>query len=208
MFLFQKKTWKIGLSILFGVAVLLFWGSVYPAHISYQEQFQLFLFDADYWWERIVVPGGLADYIAEYLTQFYYHVWAGACILAFLYVLLQRLVWKLAKEQGAADVYYPLSFLPIIVLWHFMGDENAMLSLAVALLLALSASCWYADLKGKWQRVAYILIVLPLLYWTAGAAHFIFMGWVIVREFRLNLKGKNFWGGVGVFWGVGLWGIG
>lgn len=43
---------------------------------------------------------------------------------------------------------------------------------------------------------------------TAGAAHFIFMGWVIVREFRLNLKGKNFWGGVGVFWGVGLWGIG
>ena len=208
MFLFLKKTWKIGLSILFGVAVLLFWGSVYPAHISYQEQFQLFLFDADYWWERIVVPGGLADYIAEYLTQFYYHVWAGACILAFLYVLLQRLVWKLAKEQGAADVYYPLSFLPIIVLWHFMGDENAMLSLVVALLLALSASCWYADLKGKWQRVAYILIVLPLLYWTAGAAHFIFMGWVIVREFRLNLKGKNFWGGVGVFWGVGLWGIG
>ena len=72
MFLFLKKTWKIGLSILFGVAVLLFWGSVYPAHISYQEQFQLFLFDADYWWERIVVPGGLADYIAEYLTQFYY----------------------------------------------------------------------------------------------------------------------------------------
>lgn len=143
MFLFLKKTWKIGLSILFGVAVLLFWGSVYPAHISYQEQFQLFLFDADYWWERIVVPGGLADYIAEYLTQFYYHVWAGACILAFLYVLLQRLVWKLAKEQGAADVYYPLSFLPIIVLWHFMGDENAMLSLVVALLLALSASCGF-----------------------------------------------------------------
>ena len=32
-----------------------------------------------------------------------------------------------------------------------------------------------------------------------GAAHFIFMGWVIVREFLLNLKGKNFWGGVGVF---------
>ena len=69
MFLFLKKTWKIGLSILFGVAVLLFWGSVYPAHISYQEQFQLFLFDADYWWERIVVPGGLADYIAVLLSR-------------------------------------------------------------------------------------------------------------------------------------------
>ena len=96
-------------------------GNVYPAHISYQEQFQLFLFDAGLLVETDSGSRWVADYIAEYLTQFYYHVWAGACILAFLYVLLQRLVWKLAKEQGAADVYYPLSFLPIIVLWHFMG---------------------------------------------------------------------------------------
>ncbi|GAB6871428.1 DUF6057 family protein [Bacteroides rodentium] len=208
MFLFLKKTWKIGLSILFGVAVLLFWGSVYPAHLSYQEQFQLFLFDADYWWERIAVPGGLADYIAEYLTQFYYHVWAGACILAFLYVLLQRLTWKLAKEQGADDVYYPLSFLPVVLLWGFMGDENAMLSFPVAVLLALFAACSYIDLKGPWKRAVYVLVALPLLYWAAGPVHFIFMGWVIVREFQQNLRHRNFWGGVGVCWGVGLWGIG
>ena len=93
MDIFLKKTWKIGLTMLFGVAVFFFWGSAYPAHLSYQEQFQLFLFDAGYFWERMAVPGGLADYIAEYLTQFYYHTWAGACILALLYVLLQRLVW-------------------------------------------------------------------------------------------------------------------
>lgn len=194
--------------MLFGVAVFFFWGSVYPAHLSYQEQFQLFLFDAGYFGERMAVPGGLADYIAEYLTQFYYHTWAGACILALLYVLLQRLVWKLAKEQGAVDTYYPLSFLPVIVLWHFMGDENAMLSLVVALLLALAVSCSYTDLKGKRERAVYVLAALPLLYWAAGATHFIFMGWVIVREFRLNLEGRNFWGGAGVLWSVGLWGVG
>lgn len=165
MDIFLKKTWKIGLTMLFGVAVFFFWGSVYPAHLSYQEQFQLFLFDAGYFGERMAVPGGLADYIAEYLTQFYYHTWAGACILALLYVLLQRLVWKLAKEQGAVDTYYPLSFLPVIVLWHFMGDENAMLSLVVALLLALAVSCSYTDLKGKRERAVYVLAALPLLYW-------------------------------------------
>ncbi|MDR2920179.1 MAG: DUF6057 family protein [Tannerella sp.] len=207
MNVFLKKTWKIGLTILFGAVVLLFWGSAYPAHLSYQEQYQLFLFDAGYWWERIAVPGGLADYIAEYLTQFYYYVWAGACILALLYALLQRLVWKLAKEQGAADVYYPLSFLPVIVLWHFMGDENAMLSVVVALLLTLAASCAYTGLKGKWERATYILIILPLLYWTAGAAHFIFMGWVMIREFRSGLQSRNFLGSAGAFCGVALWGV-
>lgn len=207
MNVFLKKTWKIGLTILFGAVVLLFWGSVYPAHLSYQEQYQLFLFDAGYWWERIAVPGGLADYIAEYLTQFYYYVWAGACILALLYALLQRLVWKLAKEQGAADVYYPLSFLPVIVLWHFMGDENAMLSVVVALLLTLAASCAYTGLKGRWERATYILIILPLLYWTAGTAHFIFMGWVMIRELRSGLQSRNFLGGAGAFCGVALWGV-
>ncbi len=207
MNIFLKKTWKIGLTILFGVAVLLFWGMVYPAHLSYQEQYQLFLFDAGYWWERIAVPGGLADYIAEYLTQFYYHVWAGACILALLYMLLQRLVWRLAKEQGAADVYYPLSFLPAIVLWHFMGDENVMLALVVALLLTLVACCSYTALKGKWVRAISVLLILPLLYWTVGAAHFIFMGWVMIRELCLNIQKKNTLGGVGVSCGIALWGV-
>lgn len=201
-----QKTWKIGLSILFGVIVLLFWGIVYPAHVSYQEQFQLFLFGSDYWWERVAVPGGLADYVAEYLTQFYYYPWAGACILAFLFVLLQRLVWKLAKEQGASGVYYPLSFLPVLVLWYFMVDENAMLSFAVALLLTLFAAGAYTDLKDRWERTIYILIALPLLYWTAGAAHFIFMGWVMIREFRNSLVNKNLFGGVGMLLGVGLLG--
>ena len=37
MYIFLKKTWKIGVSILFGIVVLLFWGNVYPAHLSYQE---------------------------------------------------------------------------------------------------------------------------------------------------------------------------
>lgn len=205
---FLQKTWKIGLSLLFGVAVLLFWGSSYSAHLSYQEQFQLFLFGADYWWERVAVPGGVADYVAEYLTQFYYHTWAGACILALLFVWLQRLVWKLAKEQGAADVYYPLSFLPVLVLWHFMGDEHAMLSFAIALLMMLITACIYADLRGKWERAVYILIMLPLLYWTAGAVHFIFMGWVIIREFLNCTRQRNFFGAVSMLFGVGVWGVG
>ncbi|MCI6213784.1 DUF6057 family protein [Bacteroides heparinolyticus] len=199
--------WKIGLSILFGAMVFLFWRYVYPAHLSYQEQFQLFLFDMDYWQERMAVPGGPADYVAEYLTQFYYYIEAGACILAFLYVLLQRLVWALAKEQGTADVYYPLSFLPVVVLWHFMGDENVMLSFVVALLLTLVACYSYARLKGRKGRIAYVLVVLPLLYWAAGAVHFIFMSWVMMRELCPNSENMHLRIGMGVIPGIGLWGV-
>ncbi len=203
-----ENSWKIGLSILFGIVVFLFWGSCYPAHLSYQEQFQLFLTGSDYWWERTAVPGGVADYIAEYLTQFFYHRWTGACILGILYVLLQRLIWKLAKAQGADEVYYPLSFLPVIGLWYFMGDENAMLSYAVALLVVLFAAGTYIDLRWKWNRIAYVLIVLPLLYWVAGSVHFLFMGWLIIREILASIRNKNLWEGFGVLLGAGLLGVG
>ena len=102
---FFKKTWKMGLTLLFGVAVLLFWGNLYPAHLAYQEQFQLFQDDTAYWWELVVMPGGLADYVGEFFTQFYYYPWVGAALLALLFMWLQRLCWFLMREQGTADTY-------------------------------------------------------------------------------------------------------
>lgn len=61
------------LSLLFAVAVALFWAFPYRCALSYQEQYRnLFLFTPSYFTERISVPGGLADYVAEFITQFYY----------------------------------------------------------------------------------------------------------------------------------------
>lgn len=204
---FFKKTWKMGLTLLFGVAVLLFWGNLYPAHLAYQEQFQLFQDDTAYWWELVVMPGGLADYVGEFFTQFYYYPWVGAALLALLFMWLQRLCWFLMREQGTADTYYPLSFLPLLLLWSFMGDEHVLLSFPIALLMALLAAYGYTRMDGKWKHMFYVIVVLPLLYWSAGSAHFIFIGWLMVREFQISLRHKNLWGGIGMLLGVGLLGI-
>lgn len=74
------KTWKPLLSLLFGVAVMLFWAVPYMAGLCFQEQYQMFLFDTNYFLERIVLPGGLADYISEFLVQFYYMPVLGGCL--------------------------------------------------------------------------------------------------------------------------------
>ena len=55
-----SKIWKIGLTLLFGLVVFLFWRFRYPFALAYQEQLQLFLFDDDYFWKRLSEPGGLA----------------------------------------------------------------------------------------------------------------------------------------------------
>lgn len=98
-------------SLLFGCAICLFWGLYYPHHLHYHEQFQLFLFTPEYGIDKCLHPGGIAEYIAEFLTQFYYFAWAGATILAIVLVLIQRQINWLAKQMGASDFWYPLSFL-------------------------------------------------------------------------------------------------
>lgn len=60
------KSWKPLLSLLFGVAVVIFWSVPYMSGLCFQEQYQMFLFDTNYFLERIVLPGGLADYISEF----------------------------------------------------------------------------------------------------------------------------------------------
>ena len=82
-----------------GVAALLFWGLCYPAHLTFQEQFQLFLWDADYWWSIWRTPGGVADYLAEFLTQWFLFSWMGAVVMALLLMTIQRLIWALAQED-------------------------------------------------------------------------------------------------------------
>ena len=84
----SQRRWKIGFSVILWLSVFLFWGRFYPSHLSYQEQLQLFLFDTDYLIEHLIIPGGLAEYISEFLVQFYYHRWIGAAILATFFVVL------------------------------------------------------------------------------------------------------------------------
>ena len=72
--------------MLVGIGVFLFWYVGYPHALSYQEQYQLFLWTGDYFWERVSLPGGLADWLGEFIVQFYYVEWLGALLLALLFV--------------------------------------------------------------------------------------------------------------------------
>lgn len=166
------------LTLVFGIAVFLFWRFRYPFALTYQEQLQLFLFDGDYFCERLLEPGGFARYIAEFLVQFYNGVTFGALILAVLFMLIQRLTWRLMNSHLSplSSHLYPLSFLPALMLWYAMGDESVMLTYVVALILAMVASLGLAKLVelvqleklGILAKLGILLVLIPLLYWLIG----------------------------------------
>ena len=152
----MDKPYRILLTALLGIATFAFWMWLFPQDLSYQEQNQLFLFTWDYFRERLALPGGLADWLSEFLVQFFFLRWAGALVMALLAVLLQRAVWRVGK--GA----YVFSLIPSLLLLIYMGDVEVLLSFHVAILLSVCACPLF--LKAGWNR----LWLIPLGWWLAG----------------------------------------
>lgn len=193
------KTWKPLLSLLFGVAVVIFWAMPFVGGLCFQEQYQMFLFDTGYFLERIVLPGGLADYISEFLVQFYYMPVLGGAIIALLLMGIQAAVWGLMKQYGARHDFpgYLLSFLPSIALWCAMGDQNVLLSFVVALFGALVIGWIHNRFHNRLVKVVFELVSTALVYWFLGPVVFLYAA-LMIGDTLKNAKQKgNVFSGIG-----------
>ena len=184
------KSWKPLLSLLFGVAVVIFWSVPYMSGLCFQEQYQMFLFDIGYFLERIMQPGGLADYISEFLVQFYYMPVLGGTIIALLLMSIQAISWGLMKQYGMKAVFpgYLLSFVPSIVLWCAMGDQNLLLSFVVALSGALLMGWIHNRFHNRLVKVVFELVSTALVYWFLGPVVFLYAALMIGDTL---MKGKQ-----------------
>ena len=193
------KTWKPLLSLLFGVAVVIFWAVPYVGGLCFQEQYQMFLFDTNYFLERIVLPGGLADYISEFLVQFYYMPVLGGAIIALLLIGIQAVVWGLMKQYGARHDFpgYLLSFLPSIALWCAMGDQNVLLSFVVALFGALVIGWIHNRFHNRLVKVVFELVSTALIYWFLGPVVFLYAVLMIGDTLKNALQKGSILSGIG-----------
>ena len=180
---------KCLISSLFGVAVLLFFGLAYPHHLHYQEQYQLFLFDSTYVWEIVRQPGGIADLLGRFCTQFFLYAWVGAAIIAILLSAIQLLILRLLNCHCNAtlskrelliviatphslrencQLSYGLTFVPSFLLWLYLLDENALMSGVWAVLITLLITWAIVKLTKGWTSRVLLIAVLPLLYFLVG----------------------------------------
>lgn len=193
------KIWKPLLSLLFGVAVVIFWAVPFVGGLCFQEQYQMFLFDTGYFLERIVLPGGLADYISEFLVQFYYMPVLGGAIIALLLMGIQVAVWGLMKQYGVRHDFpgYLLSFLPSIALWCAMGDQNVLLSFVVALFGALVIGWIHNRFHNRLVKVVFELVSTALVYWFLGPVVFLYAALMIGDTLKNARQKGNVFSGIG-----------
>ena len=157
------KSWSLSVSILYGCLTFVFWFFIYPQALSYQEQFQLFLWTGDYLTNSLSVPGGFAAWLGELVTQFYYVQWLGALLLAGLFVTFAWVV----------------GWLPAMLLFWLLGDPAITLGYVMAVLLSQGAFKLNKT-TGKTGLLLDILIV-PLLYWLVGPLSLLYVLFRITR---------------------------
>jgi len=194
----NTKLFKWTLSLLFGISVFCFWYLVRPNLLSHQEQYQFFLYLKSYFVELISRPTGLVDYIARFITQFYYYRWLGALILAFLFVVLQCVTWQimvaLSPQKKIKHSLYPLSFLSPVIYWGFLCDENFMLAGLISLLFIVLFSWLILLVPKKNIRLSLALLSIPVLFWFAGGMFWLPFLIILILEKKNNssFSGKEF----------------
>lgn len=151
---------------IFSLLVFAFFAFVHPELLSYHEQYQLFLFSADYLLSRLCVAGGLASYMTEFVVQFFYIAPLGALCVALLMAAVQQLCWQCCRRCGATEGGYWASFVPPALMVAYMSDENALLSFAVAVAFTMLTAVALLGIE-RWRMLA-CAAAMPVLYWAAG----------------------------------------
>ena len=166
-----------------------FFNFLYPYHVHYQEQMQLFRFGADYFRESTAVPGGLGDWIGGFLVQFFYHAPVGALILGILLVLIQLLTWK--NMENGSFATYPLSFLPAVAMFLFFCDENALVTAAIAIIVSLTLAFILMKIRRAGIRSIITIMFMPVMYLLFGSISILVPVIVAIRSFMREEDKKN-----------------
>ena len=160
-------------SALFALAIFLFWWMACPHVLSFHEQNQLFLYDWRYLVERLSVGGGLADWMGEFIVQFFCFPALGAFVMALLFSGLQLALARIFRN-------FALSFVVPLLVLVWMGDADVLVNFPVAL-LAATLLCPVFEKAGWWSALAF-----PAAFWLLGPLGAVPMLYALIRKHSIK----------------------
>lgn len=157
----------------------------------YAEQYSLFMYTKDYFLSMISQPGGFAEYIACFITQFFYFPYIGSLVWGILFCILS-LTTQFFLSGKTPVLYRPLFSIVLAITVIVLGlDMFCSLSFAIAILLTLLTAIGIRRITIPSLRIATVIILPAVFYLIAGPAAFLLATIVIIEEFQS--KGKAHW---------------
>ena len=175
-----QRITDLSVSLLLLVASTVYFSVWYAFHTVNLEQLQLFEGTWAYFAETVSVPGGFSDYLGRFLSQFFYHAWSGALILAGLLVLIRAFLRRICTRKDA--IIGAATFLPSILLMMVMCLRFPTVSLLTAFCLTLVAVLAVKGIRSTKARRIWTLILIPVLYLLLGSLAALFAAIVAIQE--------------------------
>jgi len=144
-------------------------GRINPS-ISYFIQQPVFLFDKTFLFKHLNHPGGITEYLSQYLSQFLYFKWLGALIITLIVWLITYVTRKIVISAGLQRNVLILTLIPAITLIFLHGKYQYRIGSSLVLLFSLLTFLYYLRVSG-W-RLTHKIIVISLssvvLYYLSG----------------------------------------
>ena len=188
---FKGSVFERSLLLLFGTGLIIFYGFFYNQHLYQKEQLQLFEVTFQYFITRLSHHGGLADWFGEFFIQFFHLPFAGAVIMALLFLLLQAITKKILQKTCILKPLILFSFLPAIGYLLILPDDYYSVSGVFGLLLSLLAALIYSGIEKPRVRSLAGILLLPVVYWLNGGAYLIYTLIIIISELLFRFSRKD-----------------
>jgi hypothetical protein len=172
----------IFLLLLFFSGVLIYYGFFYNNHLFQREQLQLFETTFDYFTGKLSWNGGFADYLGEFLVQFFRIPLAGGAIIAVLLALMILLTGNIFRQVTGKRSVILFSFLPAAGYFIVLQNDFYSFSGIPGFILALAGLNFYLSIKNHGKRMASGILLILIIYWLAGASYLTFTLTIIVSE--------------------------
>lgn len=177
-----------------GVGVLLCF--LLYAHVAYYIPYQLcelehenlFVSDTDTWMRVWETPGGLADVLGLWLTQFLAIPYVGCFVFLLPIFLLWPVMICLLRQAGASFAFVvPVAFGSVITQLLVQYDFNFNQSGSIALLAAWLFLYFLSQIKPSGCRWAMFMAGIPCVAWLFGSIVVVYtLGGLILFFCRRN----------------------
>ena len=150
--------------VLWITAVWCFFQFCYPYHFFFQEQNQLFLWSQDYIF-TYYKTGGLALLIGDFLTQFYYYLFAGATILALCIAVVGLFLYQAMRHFGInrhVALVGGLGAMTFVAVCHFSTGYRLSSTIAI---IGWTLLLWLVSLLRGWKRRLLLTTTAILPVW-------------------------------------------
>lgn len=144
------------------VWLFLFYAFEYKYHFFYQEQTQIFLNSPDWLSTYFERPGWLARLAGDWLTQFYYYLFAGPLILTLVMGLTAVATYFTFK--GYLPRWRAVVLAIAVYLWMVFSSFAANCRLSTLLIVTGWICLFWATKRLRW----WALLFFPLGWWCFG----------------------------------------